>query len=56
MLNLDLALLRTGQVMQNTTNIDMAGIILVPYDDKQYSVGMQYTYANNLIDTAEITL
>jgi len=33
-----------------TTNIDMAGIILVPYDDKQYSVGMQYTYANDLID------
>ncbi|MFA5216987.1 DUF3373 family protein [Sulfuricurvum sp.] len=33
-----------------TNNIDMAGIILVPYDDKQYSTGMQYTYANNLID------
>jgi cell division protein FtsB len=36
-----------------TTNIDMAGIILVPYDDKQYSVGMQYTYANNLIDITD---
>ncbi|MDD5387062.1 MAG: DUF3373 family protein [Sulfuricurvum sp.] len=35
-----------------TNNIDMAGLILVPYDDKQYSVGMQYTYANNLIDLA----
>ncbi|MCX6073920.1 MAG: DUF3373 family protein [Campylobacterales bacterium] len=33
-----------------TNNIDMGGIILVPYDDKQYSTGMQYTYANNLID------
>ncbi len=33
-----------------TNDIDMAGIILVPYDDKQYSAGMQYTYANNLID------
>lgn len=33
-----------------TNNIDMVGIIVVPYDDKQYSVGMQYTYANNLID------
>jgi len=33
-----------------TNNIDMAGLILVPYDDKQYSTGMQYTYANNLID------
>jgi hypothetical protein len=35
----------------DTNNIDMAGIIVVPYDDKQYSVGMQYTYANNLIDS-----
>ena len=34
----------------DTNNIDMAGIIIVPYD-KQYSVGMQYTYANNLIDS-----
>lgn len=33
-------------------NLDMAGIILVPYDDKQYSFGMQYTYANNMIDLA----
>lgn len=37
---------------KDTTNtIDMTGIILVPYDDKQYSTGFQYTYANNLIDT-----
>lgn len=36
----------------NTTNtVDMVGIIIVPYDDKQYSSGFQYTYANNLIDT-----
>ncbi len=33
-----------------TNNIDMGGIIVVPYDDKQYSTGFQYTYANNLID------
>lgn len=33
-----------------TNDIDMAGIIIVPYDDKQYSTGFQYTYANNLID------
>lgn len=33
-----------------TNNVDMAGVIIVPYDDKQYSVGAQYTYANNLID------
>lgn len=35
-----------------TNNVDMAGIIVVPYDDKQYSTGFQYTYANNLIDLA----
>lgn len=37
-----------------TNNIDMAGIILVPYDDKQYSTGLQYTYANNLIDMTNV--
>lgn len=39
-----------GNGSAKTNNIDMAGIIIVPYDDKQYSMGMQYTYANNLID------
>lgn len=34
----------------DTNNVDMIGIIVVPYDDKQYSTGFQYTYANNLID------
>lgn len=38
-----------------TTNVDMAGIIIVPYDDKQYSTGFQYTYANNLIDSKDVT-
>lgn len=33
-----------------SNDVDIAGIILVPYDDKQYSTGFQYTYANNLID------
>jgi hypothetical protein len=36
-----------------TNDIDMAGIIIVPYDDKQYSAGFQYTYANNLIDMVD---
>ncbi|MDP2077425.1 MAG: DUF3373 family protein [Sulfuricurvum sp.] len=36
-----------------TNNVDMIGVIVVPYDDKQYSVGMQYTYANNLIDRVD---
>jgi len=40
----------TGNGSSKTNNIDMAGIIVVPYDDKQYSTGFQYTYANNLID------
>lgn len=39
-----------GKGSSTTNNIDMAGIIVVPYDDKQYSTGFQYTYANNLID------
>lgn len=44
-----------GKGDTKTNNIDMTGIILVPYDDKQYSLGMQYTYANNLIDTTSPT-
>ena len=31
-------------------DIDLGGIIFVPYDDGQYSIGTQYYYANNLID------
>jgi hypothetical protein len=38
-----------------TNNVDMVGIIVVPYDDKQYSTGFQYTYANNLIDMVDPT-
>ncbi len=39
-----------GNGASTTNNIDLGGIILVPYDDKQYSTGFQYAYANNLID------
>lgn len=42
----------SGDGSTQTNDIDMAGIIVVPYDDKQYSTGFQYTYANNLIDQA----
>lgn len=42
----------SGNGSTKTNNIDMVGIIAVPYDDKQYSTGFQYTYANNLIDQA----
>jgi len=31
-------------------NIDLAGLIFVPYNDGQYSINTQYYYANNLID------
>ncbi len=31
-------------------DIDLAGLIFVPYDDGQYTVGTQYYYAANLID------
>ncbi len=40
----------SGDGSAKTNDVDMAGIIIVPYDDKQYSTGFQYTYANNLID------
>ena len=33
------------------TNIDLAGLIFVPYDNGQYSIGSQYYYASNLIDS-----
>jgi len=39
-----------------TTNsnpdIDLAGLIFVPYNDGQYGIATQYYYANNLIDGA----
>lgn len=31
-------------------DIDLAGLIFVPYDDGQYSIGTQYYYAAHLID------
>jgi len=31
-------------------DIDLAGLIFVPYDNGQYSINTQYYYANNLID------
>ena len=42
-----------GKKALATNDIDMVGIIIVPYDDKQYSTGFQYTYANNLIDQTD---
>jgi TolA-binding protein len=32
-------------------DIDLIGLIVVPYNDGQYSLNTQYYYANNLIDT-----
>ena len=33
-------------------NIDLVGLIFVPYDDGQYGIATQYYYAHNLIDAA----
>jgi hypothetical protein len=35
-------------------NIDLAGIIFVPYSDGQYTLNTQYYYANNLIDAVNV--
>ncbi len=41
---------------KNTTpDIDLAGLIFVPYDNGQYSLNTQYYYANNLMDATSIT-
>lgn len=37
------------------TNIDLAGFIFTPYDDKQYKVSSMYYYASNLIDMTMAT-
>jgi len=44
-----------ASVTNDNTNIDLAGLIFVPYDDGQYSIGTQYYYANNLIDMTMAT-
>ena len=42
----------TPYVTDSNTNsdIDLIGLIFVPYDDGQYGLATQYTYASNLID------
>ncbi|MDQ7067859.1 MAG: DUF3373 family protein [Sulfurimonas sp.] len=35
---------------RDTTDIDLAGLIFIPYDDGQYGIATQYYYASNLID------
>ena len=35
-------------------NIDLAGLIFVPYSDGQYTLNTQYYYANNLIDAVNL--
>jgi hypothetical protein len=39
-----------SSVSPNNSNIDLAGLIFIPYDNKQYSIATQYYYANNLIE------
>jgi uncharacterized FlaG/YvyC family protein len=38
-----------GELSDNT-DIDLVGLIFVPYSDGQYSINSQYYYASNLID------
>ena len=38
------------EVTSDNTNIDLAGLIFVPYDNGHYRVATQYYYASNLID------
>jgi len=48
------ALLASGAPYDTNSNdvpdIDLAGLIFVPYNDGQYGIATQYYYANNLID------
>ncbi|MDD3476152.1 MAG: DUF3373 family protein [Sulfurimonas sp.] len=37
------------------SNIDLAGLIFTPYDDRQYKISSMYYYANNLIDAVDVT-
>ena len=39
-----------SQANKDTTDIDLGGLIFVPYDNGQYGIATQYYYANNLID------
>jgi hypothetical protein len=40
-------------VTTSNPNIDLAGLIFVPYSDGQYTIATQYYYANNLIDAVD---
>jgi hypothetical protein len=39
-----------SSVASNNSNIDIAGLIFTPYDDKQYKLSSMYYYADNLIE------
>ncbi len=39
-----------AQIKSAVPDIDLGGLIFVPYNDGQYGVATQYYYANNLID------
>jgi archaellum component FlaC len=42
--------------LTQTSDIDMGGLIFIPYDDGQYSIHTKYTYATNMIgfDAADL--
>lgn len=39
-----------SSIASNNSNIDIAGLIFTPYDDKQYKLSSMYYYADNLIE------
>jgi len=39
-----------AEVSTENTNIDLAGLIFTPYEDRQYKISSMYYYASNLID------
>jgi hypothetical protein len=52
--SVDMATMNTPYVTNDydLPDIDMVGLIWVPYSDGQYTIGAQYTYAWHLIDAA----
>ncbi|MDT8337862.1 MAG: DUF3373 family protein [Sulfurimonas sp.] len=42
-----------AEVSTENTNIDLAGLIFTPYEDRQYKISSMYYYASNLIDVKD---
>ncbi|MBE0515280.1 DUF3373 family protein [Sulfurimonas sp.] len=42
-----------AEASTENTNIDLAGLIFTPYEDRQYKISSMYYYASNLIDAVD---